>query len=137
MKKVLVLLVALVCFGATAKAQDASGSCKLPGTYDYVSVDFYKGESNGMGNLTYSVQTNEFASLNEVKVVVKAKICTKQGSKDRDGKITEEPVWETYTLFDDKLRDIPTNRTNTKNVPMPKYYVIKNISVTVSNPICK
>ncbi len=90
-----------------------------------------------MGNLTYSVQTNEFSSLNEVKVEVKASICTKKGTKDKDGRITEESVWETYTLFNDKLRDIPANRTNTKNVPMPKYYAIKNITVTVSNPICK
>jgi len=130
-------MVALICFGATSKAQDASGSCKLPGTYDYVSVDFYKGESRGMGNLTYSVQTNEFTSLNEVKVVVKASICTKKGSKDQNGNIKEESVWETCTLFDDKLRDIPANRTNTMDIKMPFYYAIKNITVTVNNPICK
>ena len=123
----MILVLIGVCF--VVNAQDASGDCKLPGTYDYVSVDFYKGESNKQGQLTYSVQTNEFAYLNEVKVVVKATILIKLGKKDSNGNLTEEPVWEEVTLFNDKLRDIPVNKTNYKNVQMPSYYKIKNICI--------
>ena len=42
MKKILFLLVSLFCITMTVNAQDARGNCTLPGTYDYVNVDYYR-----------------------------------------------------------------------------------------------
>lgn len=149
MKKIVFVLIAVMGFCFSMNAQDGSASCKLPGTYDYVSVDFYKGKSQGMGNLTYSVQSNDISTLNEVKVVVKADIMTEKARKEEAGYKEDEygrlirqykevpAVWKHKVLFDGKLRDIPVNRTNKIDVEMPFYHEIKNISVSVSNPICK
>ena len=50
MKKMFLFVLSLLCVTMMVNAQDASGSCKLPGANDYVNVDFYKGPSNGEGN---------------------------------------------------------------------------------------
>ncbi len=146
MKKIFLFVVSLFCITMAVNAQDASGSCKLPGTYDYVNVDFYKGSSNGEGNIVLSNQTSTGQYITEIKVQVTAEILydyeeeykgTYTGGTPIYQKNKNKPLWKTVTLFNDKIRGISANETRRQTVSMPKYYDIRNIEVSVGNLICK
>lgn len=138
MKKILLFVVALFCLTVAMNAQDASGSCKLPGTYDYVNVDFYKGQSRGEGNIVLSNQTSTGQYITEIKVVLTAEIGYEYKDVYNNGRVVgKELQWKTVTLFNDKIRGISANETRRQAVTMPLYYDIKNINISVGSLICK
>lgn len=142
MKKVLLFVMALFCLTVIVNAQDASGSCKLPGAYDYVNVDFYKGQSRGEGDIVLSNQTSTGQYITEIKVVLTAEIGYEyedvyEAPGKRGRVIGRELKWKTVTLFNDKIRGISANETRRQAVTMPFYYEIKNIEISVGNLICK
>ena len=141
MKKMLLFVASLFCITMAVNAQDASGSCKLPGANDYVNVDFYKGAAGKEGNIVLSNQTSTEQYLTEIKVVVTAEIGYAYEDvyeyPDNKGRVIgRKLLWKTVTLFDDKVRDIGANQTRRVAVTMPFYYNIKNIKVSVGNLIC-
>ena len=143
MKKIMLILIAFIGVGIGINAQDGSGSCKLPGTYDYAKVDFYKGPSNGSGHFIISNQSNQFITEMKVRITATIKVIqdTQSAITDLSGKITGYKTnpgrWESVTLYDATVYQIGANQTPSYNVPMPQYYDIKNINVSVGNLICK
>lgn len=134
MKKLFLFVVSLFCITVAVKAQDASGNCKMPGAYDYVNVDFYKGPSRGEGNFIVSNQTSTGQYITEIKVTITAEVEQYVLHYDGTGNRNE---WKTVTLYDDKVRNIPANATPSVKVRMPEYSRIRNIQVSVGNLICK
>lgn len=129
MKKLLLVILSLFCITMAVNAQDASGSCKLPGTYDYVNVDFYAGSPGGTGNFILSNQTSTGQYITEIKVTITAEVLEyNMNSGDNE--------WKPITLYSDKVRNIPANATPSVQVKMPKGR-IRNIQVSVGNLICK
>lgn len=64
MKKMFLFVVSLFCITMAVNAQDASGYCQLPGTYDYVNVDYYRD-----GHLAVSNQSGMVITQIRIKVV--------------------------------------------------------------------
>ena len=139
MKKMFLIMFALICFGAMAKAQTASGYCSLPGGEDYVNVDYYKD-----GHLAVSVNTEKTVTNLHITVT-----CTETWTEVervyQDGSYVSKktPQEKTYTLcnqtyYEDKLG---SNRTNTitdgvkSNREQSGHNY--NYSVSVSNPKCR
>jgi hypothetical protein len=123
MKRFLMILIAIACVGISVKAKDGQGSCVVNNTNDYASVNFYKGDSRGKGNFIIVYSTSGENPLVSVGVTITAEIM--YGG------------WKTVTLYDETLYGIPANQTKTVKVKMPYYQDIKNIQVTVNNPVCK
>jgi hypothetical protein len=123
MKRFLMILTAAICVGIGVNAKDGQGSCTVNNTNDYASVDFYKGGSGGTGNFTIVYGTSGDKPLASATVTITAEIY--YGS------------WRMETLYDGTVYDVPANQTKTVNVKMPNYTDIRNIQVTVSNPVCK
>ena len=128
MKKILFLLVSLFYITMTVNAQDASGNCTLPGTYDYVNVDYYRD-----GHLAVSNQSGMVITQLHIKVIAVE-------TWDANGKQQER----TKTLCDRNFYDIPPYQTTliTDGVQTFKEqgYVMDynyNLEVSVGNPICK
>ena len=141
MKKVLLFVVSLFCITMTVNAQDASGSCKLPGANDYVNVDFYQGASGKEGNIVLSNQTSTNQYLTEIKVTITAEIGyayedVYEYPNKKGHVVGKKLLRKAVTLFDDKVRDIGANQTRRVAVTMPSYYKIKDIKVSVGNLIC-
>ena len=137
MKKMFLFVLSVFCITMMVNAQDASGSCKLPGANDYVNVDFYKGDSGKEGNIVLSNQTSTDQYLTEIKVTVTADIGYKYEDVLERGRVVDRKLqWKNVTLFNDKVRDIGANQTRRVAVTMPFYYQIKNIKVSVGNLIC-
>ncbi len=63
MKKIVIVLIAMIGFAFAAKAQDGSGSCKLPGTYEYVNVDYY-----AAGHLT--ITNSSGVDIHQLRITV-------------------------------------------------------------------
>jgi len=128
MKKILFLLVSLFYITMTVNAQDARGNCTLPGTYDYVNVDYYRD-----GHLAVSNQSGMVITQLHIKVIAVE-------TWDANGKQQER----TKTLCDRNFYDIPPYQTTliTDGVQTFKEqgYVMDynyNLEVSVGNPICK
>lgn len=139
MKKVFVIIIALICFGAMAKAQTASGYCSLPGGEDYVNVDYYND-----GHLAVSVNTEKTVTNLHVTVTC-TETWTEVEKVYQNGSYVNKknPQEKTYTLcnqtyYEDKLG---ANRTNTitdgvkSNREQSGHNY--NYSVSVSNPKCR
>lgn len=139
MKKIVLLLVSLFCISMAVVAQDASGSCKLPGTYDYVSVDYYRD-----GHLAVSNQS-------EIKITqlhIKVTCMETQRRPDVSGDV---PIQSQRTLVDQTFYDIAKNQTTriTDGVKACSTYERINrngetveitrdsFSIEVGNAICK
>lgn len=131
MKKIVLSLFAIIFVSIASYAQDASGNCKFPGSYDYVCVDFYKGPSEGTGYFRISNQSS--IPLLELQVTIVAEIDSHIDSKGQ--------VWSsnynTQTLYDSKVYGIPAGKHTDVEVSMPKYQGIRNIKVSVGNLICE
>ena len=119
MKKVLFILIAIVCFEFSADAQDATGTCLLPGGEQYAQVNFYKGASNS----TAFFNVSSDRAMTTLKVVIEAEILW--GS------------WKKVKLYDDTVYDIPKRQTIKVEFQMPQYSDIRNIRVSAGNPVCK
>ena len=128
MKKLFLFVVSLFCITMAVNAQDASGSCKLPGTYDYVNVDYYRN-----GHLAVSNQSGMMITQLHIKV-------TTVETWDANGK----PQKRTKTLCDRNYYDIPPYQTTRITDGVQSFseqgYVMNydfRFEVSVENPICK
>ena len=126
----------------SAYAQTATGSCKLPGSYDYVKVGYYDD-----GHIAMSNQSQ--MGLAEIHVTVTCKATWKYRQDRPDGFGNDNSTWveksETITLCDKDFYNIPCCQTTmlTEGVHAPqdvkrvngvKY---SNFQVYVGNLICK
>lgn len=145
MKKVVLIMFALICFGATANAQTASGYCSLPGGEDYVNVDYYND-----GHLAVSINTEK--TVTNLLITVTCTETWVDIEQVQDGYDTygrprmvnkQKPQEKTYTLcnqtyYEDKLQ---SNRTNTIKEGVKPNHELNNhrykYTVKVSNPRCK
>ena len=137
MKKLVLLIASVVCMGFYANAQTASGTCKLPGTYDYVNVDYYESD----GHLAVSNQSG--MRLTQLRITVK---CTITYEVKNNSTKQYETKTETVTVCDKNFYDIAPNQTTTLSdgVKSRKDIDIRGntkakyeYTVTVGNPICK
>lgn len=137
MKKYIFIFMLLSSFSAITFAQDASAGCKLPGTYDYVNVDFYKGYSNDYGSFTISNQSSDYF-VTEISVRITCEIMTCWEGEDNYGRPeTKCSRWKEVTLYSNKVRKLGQNDDATISVKMPEYENIRNIKVSVWNLNCK
>lgn len=137
MKKKLLFLVSLFCISIAMNAQDASGNCKLPGTYDYVNVDYYSD-----GHLAVSNQSGMVITQLHIKVVV-IETWDADG-RDSKGRVQTRPQTRTKVLCDRNYYDIPPYQTTRITDDVQKFneqgYVVNykyKYEVSVGNPICK
>ena len=140
MKK-FILLVVCATFSFFANAQKATGTCKLPGAYDYVKVGYYDD-----GHLAVSNQSQ--IGLAEIHITVTCTASWKERHDRPDGFGNDRSTWveksETITLCDQDFYNIPCCQTTTisdgvktpsqvKKVNGVKY---SDFQVTVGNLIC-
>lgn len=127
MKKIIFTLLTIFAFSLMSYAQDAKASCKMPGTYDYMSADFYKGGSEGKGKIRITNQ----ASIPILEVSVKV-TCDY-----RDNNNQWNVNWQSETLYDRTVYGVPAQGYKDIEVEMPKYTAIRNFRIEIGNPICK
>ena len=121
-------------FGIIVYAQDASGSCKLPGTYDYVNVDYFEN-----GHIAVSNQSGMIITQLHITVTCDEIYYTHESINYKDVKTKKQ---RTVTLCDKNFYDIqPYKTTNltdgVKEFKKHGYDSEYRITVTVNNPICK
>lgn len=131
MKKSIFTLLLFFAFSLFSYAQDAKTSCKMPGTYDYVSADFYKGRSEGTGKIRLTNQAT--IPVLEIKVKV---TCELDSHIDSQGN-NYGTSWKTVTLYDRTVYGVPAQDYKDIEFEMPKYQGIRNIKIEIGNPICK
>lgn len=139
MKKAFVLVFVLICFGATAMSQTATGYCSLPGGEDYVNVDYYND-----GHLSVSINTEKTITNLHITVT-----CTEkwieieqvyQNGRYADKKTPRE---KTHTLCDQTYYEnqLLSNRTNKIEEGVKRMNEQSShqyqYTVSVSNPRCK
>ena len=127
MKKLIITLLSIFALSLVSYAQVAKASCKMPGTYDYMSADFYKGASQGTGKIRISNQAA--IPILEVKVKVTCEY--------RDAHNEWNVNWQSKTLYDRTVYGVPAQDYKDIEVTMPKYTDIRNFKVEIGNPICK
>lgn len=136
MKKIIVLITTIVCAAFYVNAQTASGTCKLPGTYDYVNVDYYESD----GHLAVSNQSG--MKITQLRITVKCTISWEAKDYSTGEYKTES---RTVTVCDKNFYDIPANQTTTLKEGVKSKKDISTgcsackfeYTVTVGNPICK
>ena len=120
--------------GTYANAQTASGTCKLPGTYDYVNVDYYDD-----GHLAVSNQSG--MKITQLRITVKCTITYDITEKNRVIR-TES---KTVTVCDKNFYDIAPNQTtrledgvkSRSDIDVRRRDAKYEYTVSVGNPICK
>lgn len=127
MKKIIFTLLSIFAFTFVTYAQDAKASCKMPGTYDYMTADFYKGQSQGDGSIRISNQ----ASVPVVEVKVRV-TCEYFDANNEWG-----ANWTETTLYNQTVYGVPAQGYKDIKVRMPKYTKIRNFKVEIGNLICK
>lgn len=134
MKKILMLIAAMSIMGFCTYAQNGSGACKLPGTNDYVNVDYYND-----GHLAVSVQSD--MKITQLRIKVICEITWKETVTNEYGDKSVKERKETKTLCDKTFYDIAPNQTSSLREgvqPLTEQRNKKyNYSVSVGNPICK
>lgn len=151
MKKHIFLFCCIFTIGLSAQAVDppkATSRCKLPGTYDYVTVDYYN-EGKGLGYLVFSNQSNMVITRMRVKVEV-TDVWQEQETSYNQWLGETETRWvtktKTHVLCDDVFYDIPYNRsekrTNSERGPVKGGREKEGHEYTykvtiVDDPICK
>lgn len=119
MKKHFLLLCCMIAFGLSVFANDppkATYRCKLPGTYDYVTVDYFN-EGKGQGYLVFANQSNMVITRMRVKVEVLDTWYEEVTNFNQYlGETETRRVKKTHTavLCDDTFYDIATNRSDVR-----------------------
>lgn len=119
-------------------AQTATGSCKLPGSYDYVKVGYYDD-----GHLAVSVQSN--MSLAELHITVTCTATWTEQINRGGGHYDYVERSKDLTLCDKDFYNIPCCQTSMLNdgvyAPQSKCNLrgaeFSNYNVYVGNLICK
>lgn len=134
MKKVALLSLMLFGILGVSNAQNASGACKLPGTNDYVNVDYYND-----GHIAVSVQSD--MKITQMPIRVTCKITWTEKVRNEYGQTVTEKREETKTLCNKTFYDIEPNRTTSLSDGVEALTEQRNkkyeYSVSVGNPICK
>lgn len=118
MKKVVFLLFALICFGATAKAQNV---CKISGSNDNVEIfNYYIDESNNQVVVTVGNDSNDISANVTITVQVSARKKGNSGMSQLtlSGKEIAKP-----------------NQTTTINIPLTSGYEFTNNSKIMETKI--
>ena len=132
MKKILVLIAAIICTGLYANAQSASGSCQLPGSNEYVNVDYYDD-----GHLAVSNQSG--MKITQLRISV---LCTVKYKGENGEEETKSEFLCNKTFY-----DIPANKTTRLTDGVKSRNDIQreisgrisrfHYEVKVENPMCK
>ncbi len=134
MKKIFLLFASIAFMGLCTNAQNASGACKLPGTNDYVNVDYYND-----GHIAVSVQSD--MKITQMPIRVTCKITWTEKVRNEYGQTVTEKREETKTLCNKTFYDIEPNRTTSLSDGVEALTEQRNkkyeYSVSVGNPICK
>lgn len=124
MKKYAFLYALLLCIVLSLHAQEASGECKLPSSYDYIRVLYFNDGMNGgarVGHLSVSNQSGIIVTSLHVKVEMTH--TWEEKSVSRGQRINSAGVAEEYenvhwnkkkataVLIDDDINDIPPFKT--------------------------
>ena len=121
----------LFAMGLIASAQDGSGSCKLPGTYDYVNVDYYKD-----GHLVVSNQSGVKLTQLHIRVTCTDTWFANNGTQKKTA---------TVVLCDKNFYDILPNQSTSltdgvKSGMESRYKAsggkLSDFKVEVGNPMC-
>ena len=139
MKKLIVLIASVVCMGLYANAQTASGTCKLPSTYDYVNVDYYESD----GHLAVSNQSG--LKITQLHITVKCTITWEEKDYSAENYGNNKTMSKTVTVCDKNFYDIAPYQTTTlsdgdksrKDIDIRHGNAKYEYTVTVGNPICK
>ena len=118
MKKALLMLFALICFGATVKAQTV---CKISGSNDNVEIfSSYIDEANNQVVVTVGNDSNDISANVTITVIVSAKQNGYSGMSQItiSGKEIAKP-----------------NQTTTINIPLTKGYSFTKDSKIIENKI--
>ena len=113
MKKHLFLFCCIFSFCISAFAVDppkASYRCKLPGTYDYVTIDYYN-EGKGEGSIVFCNQSNMPIVRMHVKVEVTDEWYETEKNPQNYRESRKVLKKKTVVLCDDVFTDIPYNRS--------------------------
>lgn len=129
MKKLLLMLVAIFGISFTVNAQTSSGSCKLPGTYDYVNVDYYSD-----GHIVVSNQSGMVITQLHITVKIQETWEANGKQKHREQTLCDQNYYDIQPYQSTRIED------GVKELGRRGDYMLKynnSIEVTVSNPICK
>ena len=131
MRKLFAFLCAAIISVAVC-AEDGYGTCKVPGTNEYieVSVSISKREMR-ISNASSRPVVSAFVSIT----------ATEYCSKDKDGKDWGNPVKYPSTLFRDRVWTLAPYETKTVAINVPNTHPYhkewKDVNVTVNNPNCQ
>lgn len=131
MKKLLLFLcTVIIC--AVAYAEDGYGTCKVPGTDEYIEV------SVDIANKTMKVSNASGRPVVSIFVSISA---TEYCSKDENGSDWGSAVKYKATLFNNRVWTFAPYETKEISINVPnthKYHLgWKDVTVTVNNPNCK
>ena len=131
MKKNLVLLC-FVIISVIAYAEDGYGTCKVPGSNEYIEVSVSISEGK--------MRISNSSSRPVVSVFVSIK-ATEYCSADKDGKVWKNPKTYSATLFNDRVWTLAPYETKEVSIKVPNSHPYhkawKDVVVSVNNPNCK
>lgn len=135
MKSNLLFLMCLL-FAAHVSAQTASGMCSLPNQNTYINVNYY--------DEGYFIISNQSGlPISEVKVTITCvQRWTTTHKSPYDGGTVYDQHSRVVTLYDGTVYDLPTYQSvkimeKVSSITYSDKYKITDITVSVSNPICK
>ncbi len=151
MKRLLFSIFITLALGIKVSAQnppDATYRCKLPGTYDYVTIDYFN-EGKGQSYIVFSNQSNMTITRMHVKVEVTEEWIEERPWKNQyTGETTTRhyPEKVTRCLCDDTFYEIPNNKSEirykslrgpVKGGPEKEGHTYTYKVTVIDDPICK
>lgn len=134
-KKTMKKLIALLCvvmLNVALFAEDGYGTCRVPGSSDYIEVSV--SISNGEMRISNS-------SSRPVVSVFVSVTATEYCSKDEKGQEWTSPKTYKATLFNDRVWSLAPYETKTVSINVPSTHSYhqgwRDVNVTVNNPNCQ